>query len=128
MTTIRFSRADYFWIKINLFVFFTVNFFLLSKKIDVVGNLYSYSVPQTEKIVLGIWADRNNRQRLRIPCLGNIFWPFFFEFSKVNVLKINLTKIFICTNKPHKNLATPIWRRILLSVSVHKSWLSEYVL
>ena len=50
--------------------------------------------------------DWKNRQRLRIPGLGNIFGPFFFEFSKVNVLKINLTKIFfnVCCSKPHKNL------------------------
>ena len=78
--------------------------------------------------------DKDNRQRLHIPGLGNIFGSFFFEFSKVNVVKINLTKLFliiiwfskphknllppvlnICTSKPHKNLATPVWWQILLS-------------
>jgi hypothetical protein len=49
----------------------------------------------TEKNVLARWADRNNRQRLHIPGLSNIFGPFSFEFSKTNVLKINLTKIFL---------------------------------
>ena len=38
---------------------------------------------------------RNNRQRLCIQGLGNILGPFFFEFSKVNFLKINLKKIFL---------------------------------
>jgi hypothetical protein len=109
-----------------------VNYFFFDRA-DVAGNLY-----QTEMTVLRIGyilTDQNNRQRLRIPGLGNIFGLFFFKFSKVNVLKINLTKIFliyasvnhirifqrmfffnICTSKPHKNLVTPVWRRILLSV------------
>ena len=52
-----------------------------------------YFVPYW-KICLGcIWANRKNR--LCIPGLGNIFWPFFFEFSIVNVLKINLTKLVL---------------------------------
>jgi hypothetical protein len=49
----------------------------------------------TEKNVLARRADGNNRQRLHIPGLSNIFEPFSFEFSKTNVLKINLTKIFL---------------------------------
>ena len=51
-------------------------------------------------------SRQNNKQRLCIPDLGNIFGPFFFEFSKVNVLKINLTKIFLnyAPVKPHNNL------------------------
>ena len=49
MTTIRYSRGDYFWIKLNLFIFFAVNsfFFYIA---DVGGNLY-----QTEKTVLDIY-------------------------------------------------------------------------
>jgi hypothetical protein len=39
--------------------------------------------------------DKDNRQRLHIPGLGNIFGSFFFEFSKVNIIKIKLTKIFL---------------------------------
>ena len=50
MTTIRFSRDDYFWIKLNLFVFFAVNFF--SDIADVSGNLY-----RTEKTVLDIYES-----------------------------------------------------------------------
>ena len=49
---------------------------------------------RTGKTVLARWADRN-RQTLRIPGLGSVFGPFFFEFSKVNDLKINLTNIFL---------------------------------
>ena len=47
MTTIRFSRGDNFWIKLNLFVFFAVNFFDIA---DVADNLY-----RTEKVVLDIY-------------------------------------------------------------------------
>ena len=54
------------------------------------GNLFG-----TEKTVLPRLSDQNNRQRLHIPGLGNIIWPFFFEFSIVRVLKFNFTKLFL---------------------------------
>ena len=54
------------------------------------GNLF-----RTENTVLPRLSDQNNRQRLHIPNLGNIIWPFFFEFSIVRVLKFNFTKLFL---------------------------------
>jgi len=57
-----------------------LNYFV--DRADVAGNL-----GRTEKTVL---AYRNNRKMLRIPGLDNIFGPFFFEFSKGNVLTISL--------------------------------------
>ena len=68
-----------FLIKLNLFVFFAINCF-------VVDSWCSY------KFVLARWADRNYSQSLG---LGTIFRSFFFTFSKANVLNINLTKIFL---------------------------------
>ena len=113
---------------VNLFIFFAVKLFFFFDRADVAGNLF-----WTEKTLLARWTDRNNRQKLCLPGLGNIFWPFFFEFSKVNVLKINLMDIFLiyasvnlkrifqhllliyASINHNTNLATPVWRRILLS-------------
>ena len=69
---------------------FSLNCYFFFKRANVAGNLL-----RTEKTVLVRWADSNNRQKLHISGLGNICRPFFFEFSKVNVLKINLTKIIL---------------------------------
>ena len=74
--------GGYIQIKLNLFVFFAAKLFFFDRA-DVAGNLF-----RTGKTVLARRADRNNKQRLRILGLSNIFTPFFFEFSKVNVLII----------------------------------------
>ena len=88
VTTIWYSRGDYFWIKLNLFIFFAVKFFFFLH-----SRCSRQFVPDWKYCLGYIWANRNNR--LCILGLGNIFWPFFFEFSKVNILKINLTKIVL---------------------------------
>jgi hypothetical protein len=123
----------------NILIFFAVNFFFWQSRCS------RQFVPNLKDCLGYIWADRNNRQRLRIPGLGNISEPFFFEFSKVNVLKnlfdenifnicfeskphknLSPSVFNICTSKPHRNLATPVWWQILFPV--HKTWLSEYFL
>ena len=65
--------GDFFFIKLNRFVFFAVELFFPDSA-DVPGNLFL-----TGRTVLARRVDRNNSQRLRIPDLCNIFGPFFFE-------------------------------------------------
>jgi hypothetical protein len=65
-------------------------YFLTEPSADVAGNLF-----WTEKTVLDRWTGRYNRPRLCILGLDFISGHFLFEFSNVNIIKINLTKVYL---------------------------------
>ena len=115
VTTIRFSRGDYFWIKLNLFVFFGVKLFFQYNRCS------RQFVLDWKDCLEYIWADRNNRQMLLIPGLGNIFRPYvlkinykiFLIYASENHIRIFhrlfLIHFCICISKPHKNLSLPVF-------------------
>jgi hypothetical protein len=83
------GEGVYFWIKLNIFVFFAVNYLFFRQS----------PVPRVHVICSGLkilsWLDDPARRIDQGYVFRVYIRTFLFEFSKVNIFKINLTKIFL---------------------------------